>query len=115
MKDLTPKFRLRRIADQEIAGMPGTPIKIRALQRERYTKARQEYLEGPAEEVIQTSNVSSLEESACFSMKNIGKPCTGKPYARLDERGQAIVSKAGLLRHSQTKGGGTSEVCPTVA
>jgi len=29
-----------------------------------------------------------LEEGACLGMKNIGKPCTGKPYARFDEGGQ---------------------------
>ena len=27
-------------------------------------------------------------ESACLDMKHIGKPCTGKPYARFDEGGQ---------------------------
>jgi hypothetical protein len=29
-----------------------------------------------------------LEESACFVVKNIGKPCAGKPHARFDEGGQ---------------------------
>ena len=29
-----------------------------------------------------------MEEGACPVMKNIGKPCTGKPYARFDEGGQ---------------------------
>jgi len=27
---------------------------------------------------------------ACPGMKNIGKPCTGKPYARFDEGGLAL-------------------------
>ncbi len=35
--------------------------------------------------------------------KNIGKPCTGKPYARFDEGGQVSVAMVGLLRHRQTK------------
>lgn len=26
--------------------------------------------------------------SACLSVKNIGKPCVGKPHARFDEGGQ---------------------------
>ena len=29
-----------------------------------------------------------MEEGACLVMKDIGKPCTGKPYARFDEGGQ---------------------------
>ena len=37
-------------------------------------------------------------------MKNIGKPCTGKPYARFDEGGQVNVTMIELLRHRQTKG-----------
>ena len=37
-------------------------------------------------------------------MNNIGKPCTGKSYARFDEGGQVDVSKVRLLRHQQTKG-----------
>ena len=40
-------------------------------------------------------------------MKNIGKPCTGKPYARFDEGGQVSVTMVGLLRHRQTKGAAT--------
>jgi hypothetical protein len=40
-------------------------------------------------------------------MKNIGKPCTGKPYARFDEGGQVNVTMIGLLRHRQTKGTAT--------
>jgi len=45
-----------------------------------------------------------MEEGACLVMKNIGKPCTGKPYARFDEGGQATVTMIRLLRHRQTKG-----------
>ena len=43
-----------------------TPIRIRTLQRKLYCKAKQ-------------------EKSASLTMKNIGKPCTGEPYARFDE------------------------------
>ncbi len=31
---------------------------------------------------------SGLGESACLIVKNIGKPCAGKPQARFDEGGQ---------------------------
>ncbi len=48
-----------------------------------------------------------MEEGACLVMKNIGKPCTGKPYARFDEGGQVSVTMVGLLRHRQTKGAAT--------
>ena len=41
-------------------------------------------------------------------MKNIGKPCTGKPYARFDEEGQVNMTMAKLLRHRQTKGAETA-------
>ncbi len=36
-------------------------------------------------------------------VKNIGKPCTGEPYARFDEGGQAKATMTLLLRHRQTK------------
>ena len=36
-------------------------------------------------------------------MKDIGKPCAGKPHARFDEGGLAKAAKARLLRHRQTK------------
>jgi len=49
-----------------------------------------------------------MEESACLVMKNIGKPCTGKPYARFDEGEQASVARVRLLRHRQTKGAATA-------
>ena len=50
------------------------------------------------------SDDGSLEEGACLGMKNIGKPCTGKPYARFDEGGLVKLSMKWLLRHRQTKG-----------
>jgi len=37
-------------------------------------------------------------------MKNIGKPCAGKPHARFDEGGLEKAAKARLFRHRQTKG-----------
>jgi len=40
-------------------------------------------------------------------MKNIGKPCTGKPYARFDEGGLVMESMDWLLRHRLTKGAAT--------
>jgi len=45
-------------------------------------------------------------------MKNIGKPCTGKPYARFDEGGLVMVSMDWLLRHRQTKGAETDRLIP---
>jgi len=36
-------------------------------------------------------------------VKNIGKPCTGKPYARFDEGEQANLIMHRLVRHRQTK------------
>jgi len=32
---------------------------------------------------------SRLDKGACPAVKNIGKPCAGKPHARFDEGGQA--------------------------
>ena len=37
-----------------------------------------------------------MEEGACLVMKNIGKPCTGKPYARFDE---GALRKQRALEH----------------
>ncbi len=68
--------------------MLSTPNTIRTLQRKLYHKAKQ-------------------EEGACLVMKNIGKPCTGEPYARFDEGGQVNVTTVELLRHRQTKGAAT--------
>ena len=47
-----------------------TPHMIRTLQRKLYAKAKP-------------------ESGACLGVKNIGKPCAGKPHARFDEGGQA--------------------------
>jgi len=59
--------------------------------------------EARAEEAL--SQVQAI--SACVVMKNIGKPCTGKPYARVVEGGQVNVAMTKLLRHRQTKGAAT--------
>jgi len=37
-------------------------------------------------------------------MKDIGKPCAGKPQARFDEGGLGLSATATLLGHRQTKG-----------
>lgn len=48
---------------------------------------------------------NGLEERACPAVKNIRKPCAGKPNARLDEGGGLDeAAKARLLRHRRTKG-----------
>ena len=44
-------------------------------------------------------------------MKNIGKPCAGKPHARFDEGGLEIETTAGLFRHRQTKETETVKPC----
>jgi hypothetical protein len=36
---------------------------------------------------LQNADDSRLDESACLAVKNIGKPCAGKPLARIDEGG----------------------------
>ena len=74
-----------------------TPQNIRTLQRKLYRKAKQE----PA--FRQSANNSRLEESACRAVKNIGKPCAGKPHARFDEGGLVKSAKVRILRHRQTK------------
>jgi hypothetical protein len=48
-------------------------------------------------------------------MKNIGKPCTGKPYARFDEGGLVRVSMGWLLRHRRTKVAETDRSIPNDA
>jgi len=53
---------------------------------------------------LQTPNLSSLEEGACLEMKNIGKPCTGKPYARFDEGGLEDYTRLGYLGTVRRKG-----------
>ena len=36
---------------------------------------------------IQSADNSRMDESACLTVKNIGKPCAGEPHARFDEGG----------------------------
>ncbi len=54
-----------------------------------------------------TPSRNGMWSGACLGVKNIGKPCTGKPYARFDEGGLATMVTEGLLRHRQTKGADT--------
>jgi hypothetical protein len=44
-----------------------------------------------------------LDEGACLTVKNIGKPCAGKPHARFDEGELVKTVKVRLMRHRQTK------------
>jgi hypothetical protein len=37
---------------------------------------------------VQSADISGLDESACLVVKNIRKPCAGKPQARFDEGGR---------------------------
>uniref|UniRef100_UPI003F49E63C reverse transcriptase domain-containing protein n=1 Tax=Desulfobacterium sp. N47 TaxID=3115210 RepID=UPI003F49E63C len=53
------------------------------------------------------ANDSGLDKSACFAVKNIGKPCAGKPHARIDEGGMVEAVMVGILRHRHTKGAET--------
>ena len=41
--------------------------------------------------IVQSAHNSWLEESVCLVVKNIGKPCAGKPQARFDEGGQGEI------------------------
>jgi hypothetical protein len=43
-------------------------------------------------------------------MNNIGKPCTGEPYARFDEGGLANMAMQQLVRHRLTKGAVTDRL-----
>lgn len=79
--------------DEGIAAVLLTPKNIRTLQRKLYRKAKQDS--------------GRLDECACLTVKNIGKPCAGKPHARFDEGGLAKAATARLLRHCQTKGAET--------
>ncbi len=60
--------------------------------------------------LFKLSHDSSLEESACVGMKNIGKP-----YARFDEREWVMVSLDWLVRHRQTKEAETDRPVPDAA
>jgi len=61
--------------------------------------------------VVQSSHECRLENGACLGMKNIGKPCAGKPHARFDEGGQEKRTMAKLMRHRRTKGAETDRPC----
>ena len=40
---------------------------------------------------LQSADDSGLDEGACLAVKNIGKPCAGKPHARFDEGGLILL------------------------
>ncbi len=56
---------------------------------------------------IHGAHASGLEGGACLGVKNIGKPCAGKPHARFDEGGQVKPPMARLLRHRHLSGAET--------
>jgi hypothetical protein len=89
------------VEDEGIAAVLLTPESIRTLQRKLYRKAKQDS--------------SRLDERACLTAKNIGKPCAGKPHARFDEGGLVKVAMARPFRHRQTKETETDKSSPTVA
>ena len=69
---------------------------IRTLQRKLYTKAKQEpaYATRSRTECVgATASIAlakhRMGKCACLGVKNIGKPCAGKPHVRFDEGGQA--------------------------
>ena len=73
-----------------------TPDTIRTLQRKLYTKAKQETafcyalaVRARGRDLLSRANKRRVESCACLGVKNIGKPCAGKPHARFDEGGQA--------------------------
>ena len=72
---------LRRVEDLGIAFGLSTPFMIRTLQRKLSRKAKPES--------------GWLETGACLLRKNIGKPCMGKPYARIDEGALGIADCCG--------------------
>ena len=59
---------------------------------------------------FQATDDGALEIGACIGVKNIGKPCTGKPYARFDEGEQAFLIMHRLVRHRQTKEAATDRL-----
>lgn len=52
---------------------------------------------------LQSADDSRLDEGARLAVKNIGKPCAGKPHARFDEGGLVEEVMVRLFRHRQTK------------
>jgi len=55
-------------------------------------------------EAIEAGEGVRLDESACLTVKNIGKPCAGKPHARFDEGELVTDTMVRLFGHRQTKG-----------
>ena len=74
-----------------------TPKPIRTLQRKLYAKAKQEIVHCSAlnsrtrrrDILSRASKYYGTGKCAYLGVKNIGKPCAGKPHARFDEGGQA--------------------------
>ncbi len=60
-------------------------------------------IDGVTFEDIEAEEGARLDEGACPAVKNIGKPCAGKPHARFDEGGLVKAATARLFRHRQTK------------
>ena len=88
--------RNRRAEDQGIAMLLTTPNTIRTLQRKLYAKAKQDIVRCYAlavrarrHDLLNRANKRGTRSCACLGVKNIGKPCAGKPHARFDEGGQA--------------------------
>ncbi len=69
-----------------------------------------EYVQDITEKAIRLGQAAG--SCACPGMKNIGKPCTGKPYARFDEGGLVMAFMDWLLRHRQTKEAETDRLIP---
>jgi len=51
----------------------------------------------------QSADDSRLDKGACFAVKDIGKPCAGKPQARFDEGGLASQLWCGYLGTGRRK------------
>ena len=47
-----------------------------------------------------------LALGACLGMKNIGKPCAGKPHARFDEGGQVTLTNGIAIEAPPDERGG---------
>ncbi len=56
------------------------------------TNQRHDPLTGAVTEETLHQGQAANNNGACLVVKNIGKPCTGKPYARFDEGGQVSVT-----------------------
>ena len=62
---------------------------VRKLQEQMESKTYQ--ADAVRRVCIPKPDDGALEIGACLGVKNIGKPCTGKPYARFDEGEQAFL------------------------